>query len=248
MHTLTFLKRAGILACFLVVCPGQASAAGIPVFDVSTFKQSLVTAQQAVQQVANQVTQINHQVQMIQNQVRSLQTLGEGRYSALTGNLITQVTQLNSVMDTVRGVGFQINQVDQQFRNLFPASTDWSSRNVTQYRGYFDQWSAQLQDATRTAMKSQGVIENIRANNSEAQHILAQSKSADGEVRQLQATNSMLGILANQLGDMTMAMATSGRVSASVAAQAQAERDARRALMEKFTAPVNVPIDDGERF
>jgi P-type conjugative transfer protein TrbJ len=248
MQTTLNLKRARSISAILMLCAGPVSAAGIPVFDVNTFKQSLITAQQAVQQVTHQVTQINHQVQMIQNQVRSLQTLGEGRYSALTGNLSTQIVQLNSVMDTVRGVSFQINQVDGQFKSLFPPRADWSTQNMTQYGRYFDQWSDQLQDATRTAMKSQGVIENLRANNAEAQNLLTQSKSADGQVRQLQVTNSLLSILANQLGDMTMAMTTGSRVSASVAAQAQAERDARRALMDKLTAPVSVPLDDGERF
>jgi type IV secretion system protein TrbJ len=92
------------------------------------------------------------------------------------------------------------------------------------------------------------VIRNIQAHNAEARQILMQAQSADGEVRQLQAVNEMLSVLANQMGDVTMTMSATGRVTASAAAATQAERDAQRALMRRFTAPVTIPIDDGRRF
>jgi P-type conjugative transfer protein TrbJ len=249
MRTMNIFKRASaIVSIIALLGTGRASATGIPVFDASTFGQSLITAQRAVQQVANQATQIANQVNMIQNQIRSLMTLGEGSFSALTGNLNNQLSQLTGVLDTVRGVGYQISSIEDQFKNLFPPNGDWSNKLLSSYSGYFQQWSDQLQGAAQTAMKSQAVIANIRADNAEAQNILAQSKASDGEVRQLQAVNSMLGILTNQLGDMTMAMTTSDRLTASALAAAQAEKDARRAAIRRYTTPVDVPIGDGKGY
>jgi P-type conjugative transfer protein TrbJ len=235
-----------VLASVLSV--GQVNATGIPVVDAANLSQTMITAVNAVTSVANQAMQIANEVRMIQNQLQSLSTLGESSFGAVNANLNNQLYQLNSVLNTVKGVGFQIGNVDSQFRAMFPEGTDWSTKDVGQYGGYFDKWSAQVQDSARTAMQSQGVIENIRRNNAETSNILSQAKGADGEVRQLQAVNQMLGVLASQMGDMTVALTAGGRSSASIAAAGQAERDAQRALMDKFNAPVVIPTGDGGRF
>jgi P-type conjugative transfer protein TrbJ len=242
MNTMRLIT--GSLLAALLAATGPAHGQGIPVFDASTFAQTLITAENAVQQV----TQIANEVTMIQNQMRSLATLGTGSFDTLTANLGGQLAQLNTVMASVQGVSYQIDTIEGQFRDLFPSSRDWSDIPVEQYGAYLQQWSGQLQDATRTAMQSQAVIDGLRLNNTEAQNILAQSQGADGEVRQLQAVNEMLAVLTQQMGDMTTVMATSGRVSASAAAASQAERDAQREFRRRFMAPVTVPIDDGKRY
>ena len=114
-------KRAAIIAAIIArVASGPVNATGIPVFDLSTFQQSLITARQAVQQVANQITQITNQIAMIQNQIRSLQTLGVGTFLALTGNLGDQLAQIRDIIDTVRGVRFQIAQIDSAVQRPVP--------------------------------------------------------------------------------------------------------------------------------
>ncbi|WGO96436.1 hypothetical protein QCD61_28145 (plasmid) [Pseudomonas viciae] len=227
---------------------GQVNATGIPVVDVANLSQTMITALNAVTSVANQAVQIANEVKMIQNQLQSLSMLGNSSFGVLNSNLNNQLSQLDGVLSTVKGVGFQINNVDNQFRTMFPEGTDWSTKDVSQYGGYFEKWSAQVQDSAKTAMQSQGVIENVRRNNLEASNILSQAKGADGEVRQLQAVNQMLGVLAGQMSDMTVALTAGGRSSASIAAAGQAERDAQRALMDNFSAPVVIPIGDGVRF
>lgn len=227
---------------------GQVNATGIPVVDVANLSQTMITALNAVTSVANQAVQIANEVKMIQNQLQSLSMLGNSSFGMLNANLNNQLSQLDGVLSTVKGVGFQINNVDNQFRTMFPEGTDWSTKDVSQYGGYFEKWSAQVQDSAKTAMQSQGVIENVRRNNLEASNILSQAKGADGEVRQLQAVNQMLGVLAGQMSDMTVALTAGGRSSASIAAAGQAERDAQRALMENFSAPVVIPTGDGVRF
>ncbi|AWK88608.1 type IV secretion system protein [Azospirillum thermophilum] len=218
-----------------------AKAQGIPVIDVSAIAQMIT-------QVSNQVQQISNQVRMIENQARSLQTLGGGNFGELNGNLTQQVGQLNAVMNRVQGIGYQLGGIEQEFNQLFPAGTDWQSVPTEDVTPYYQRWSAQLQDASRTAMDSQGVVRNVQRNVSAAQGILADAQASDGEVRQLQATNEMLALLATQLGDMTMTMATTGRVTASAAAAAQAKADAEDELRRRFLFAPPLPSTDGEAF
>jgi type IV secretion system protein TrbJ len=243
-----FRTTALVFSLSVPAVSGPAGATGIPVFDAAGFSQSLITATNAVTQVANQARQIQNEISMIRNQVQSLQTLGAGRFGALTGNLAVQVAQVQALLNQVQGIGYSLNGIDRQFGALFPADLDWAELPVERHQDYYIRWSDQLHEASRTAMAGQGVIRNIQAHNAEARQILMQAQSADGEVRQLQAVNEMLSVLANQMGDVTMTMSATGRVTASAAAATQAERDAQRALMRRFTAPVTIPVDNGKRY
>jgi P-type conjugative transfer protein TrbJ len=240
--------RYAKLVMWTAALSGAVFATGIPVFDAGNYSQTLQIALKSVQQVANQVRMIENQVQSIQYQVQSLKTLGQGRFTELAANLDHQLGQLDSMMQTVNGVSYRINAVQGQFRQLFPADGDWSTKPLNQYGEYYRRWSDQIQDASLAAMKSQAVIDNIRRYNADAQAVLAQSHGADGEVRQLQATNQLLSVLSSQLGDMTLAMTASARLSASAAAAAQAEQDAQRELLRQFTAPVVIPTTNGKRY
>jgi conjugal transfer/entry exclusion protein len=68
--------------------------------------------------------------------------------------------------------------------------------------------------------------------------ILNRSAGADGEVRQLQSTNQMLGIVSAQLGGLTENLATSTRLTAMMAAEEAQRREAAAAynlkLLEGF--------------
>lgn len=242
----TLLRAAG-MAAVVTVTSIPAGATGIPVFDASTFGQALVSANQAVRQVANQLTQIDQQVTMIANQARSLETLGPERLDALATALAGQTAPVQGLLGRVQGIGFGLGGVEAELDALFPAGTA-GPQPVAAHAEQYRRWSAQLLDASRTAMAGQAAIGAIQAHAAEARTLLALSGGADGEVRQLQAVNGMLSVLAGQLGDATTTIAATGRVTASAAAVAQAERDTQRALMRRFTAPVNIPINNGQRF
>lgn len=242
------IRHVKSLMLVAALSSGTVFATGIPVFDAGNFSQTLITATNAVRQVANQVQMIQHQVQSIQYQVQSLKTLGQGRFTELAANLNMQLGQLDGMMQTVNGVSYRINAVQGQFRQLFPADSDWSTKPLNQYGDYYRRWSDQIQDASLAAMKSQAVIDNIRRYTADAQAVLAQSQGADGEVRQLQSVNQLLAVLTSQLGDMTLAMTTSARLGASAAAAAQAEQDAQRELRRQFAAPVVIPSTNGKRY
>lgn len=234
-------RLSAVLVSTLAFHALPAMAQGIPVIDVSAIAQMIT-------QVSNQVQQIANQVRMIENQARSLQTLGGGNFGELTRNLAQQAGQLDAMMSRVQGIGYQLGGIEQEFNQLFPPGTNWQSVPTRDVAPYYQRWSAQLQDASRTAMDGQGVVRNVQRNVSAAQGILADAQASDGEVRQLQATNEMLALLATQLGDMTMTMATTGRVTASAAAAAQARSDANRELLRRFTTPSPVPSGDGKSF
>ncbi len=232
-----------VISLIFLLSQNTTRAGGFPVVDITNLTQNLISATNAVQQVAHDVTQITNQVQQIQYQVQSLQTLGEGSFEQLTGNLEMQLGELDLLYRSVDGISFQLNQVQEQYNNLFPAS---GVANTDNYVNYFQAWQQELSDSALTAMKAQATINRISQSNMEARTILIQSKNAAGEVRQLQATNEMLSVLSHQMGEVTQTLSASGRVTATAAAvnaaEKQAQMRAKQRLIENYSDKGPPPV------
>ncbi len=65
-------------------------------------------------------------------------------------------------------------------------------------------------------------------------NILSGSTAADGEVRQIQATNQMLSVVSAQLNGLTENLSTSSRLNAMAAAEGAQRRAAEQAYKEKL--------------
>ncbi|MBM3163046.1 MAG: conjugal transfer protein [Chlorobi bacterium] len=196
--------------------------AALTVIDISNLKQTTLTAVRSAEQIKNQIEQIR-------NQVRSLQTLPAAAFGPVKSIYDSNMQELNGLLSDVQGISFDLNRIDGQFDQLFPQGT-WDQIDFNRYEQYYRDWTKELSEASKIAMKAQSVVERSQAFNNEAASILSRSAAADGEVRQLQSTNQMLGIMAGQLDGLTLTLAVSARVSAMAAAQAANREEAERAF------------------
>jgi type IV secretion system protein TrbJ len=207
-----------------VAVPGlqHDAQAALTVIDLSNLQQNTLTAVRTAQQIENQIEQIR-------NQVRSLQTFSASTFSPLTGIYANNMRELDGLLADVQGISFDLNRIDTQFNQLFPEGS-WDHIDQNQYQKYYQDWNRELSEAAKVAMKSQSVIQRSQAYNNEAAAILSRSAGADGQVRQIQATNQMLGIMSGQLDGLTQSLAFSARVTATAAATAAQKEEAERAF------------------
>jgi len=238
----TFKKNLAAL-CTIMIIPFlsyKIQASGIPVVDIASLTQALQSAINQGTQIANQASQISNQIQSIQNQIRSLETLDKTNFDILNTNFSQQFSQISSVLSAANYVGFDLANVRSQFEALFPSGTDWETIDSSQYQDFYRQWNNTLSDSAKVAMEAQATIRQIQQRNTDAQNILSSVSEADGEVRQLQANNQMLSVMSQQIGDLNQTMATSGRISATLAAKSAAEYEAKRkakiSLMNNYPA------------
>jgi P-type conjugative transfer protein TrbJ len=218
------LLLAGLLFAATPALPfmqPEASAA-LTVIDISNLKQNTLTAVRTAEQIQNQIEQIR-------NQVRSLQTLPAATFGPVKSIYDSNMQELNGLLSDVQGISFDLNQIDGQFNQLFPQGS-WDQIDFSRYEQYYRDWTKELSEASKIAMKAQSVVERSQAYNNQAAAILNSSAAADGEVRQLQSTNQMLGIMSGQLDGLTQTLAVSARVSAMAAAQAANREEAERAF------------------
>jgi P-type conjugative transfer protein TrbJ len=111
----------------------------------------------------------------------------------------------------------------------------------------YGRWQNELQNSAQIAMRAQANAAQLEQNARAATSLLQASRSADGEVRQLQTIVQMLSVVQSQLTTLTQTISAAERVNSNMAAAAAGEklmeREARRRRRTNYTtrgAPVPV--------
>jgi len=222
-----------LLVMFLFLLPCGKVFGSIPVIDAANLSRNAVTSIQMVQDVAHQVTQIQNQIQQYQAMLQSLESLDANTFNQVRVLLDMQSSEFNQIFSNVDAIGYGLSSIDSQFNQLFPPGADWHSIDSAQFEQYYQKWDGELTESAKTAMEAQSAVQRTQQYNNEIASILGRSQGASGEVRQLQANNQMIGVLSQQLGDLTGSIAATGRVSATIAAKAAAEQEASRQLNKR---------------
>ena len=217
------LCLAGVLAVTTVTST-SSMATGIPVFDGSNFANMIISASNQAQQISNQVSQINSLLRGNALSEQALRQLGLGNYSGLVSQMSAQYQDLNKIISASKALNASVGEVQSQFQQLYPNFQNMKNRSPEQMYQQFGKWSDQLQDANKSAMQAQSTINNIKDRNNRIASILNESAGSAGasQVAQLQSSNQMLGVLAQQMNDLHTVMAASAR--SATEAQATAKR------------------------
>ncbi len=224
-----------LLTGVIMLLPFMQVQAAISVIDISNLSRNTVTSIQMVQDVAHQVTQIQNQIRQYEALLESLKRLDKSTYHQVKNLVRAQTDDYNQIFGDIDKIGFGLNDIGNQFNQLFPADSNWENIPYASYGGYYKNWTEMLKESAETAMKAQSVVERTIDYNSEIEEILKSSEAAGGEVRQLQAQNQMIAVLSQQMSDLTTALAANGRVASSAAAKAAAEEEAKRAKNRMVT-------------
>jgi type IV secretion system protein TrbJ len=221
-----YLLAGMLLVPVITTVSFESAAAALTVIDLSNLQQNTLTAARTAQQIQNQLAQIA-------NQVKTLTTLPGSTFGAVKGIYDSNMRELNTLLTSVQGISFDLNQISSQYDQLYPQG-QWNNMSSGQYSDIVRKWNTELANAAKIAMQGQSVIQRSQGYNDEAIAILNRSAGADGEVRQLQSTNQMLGIVSAQLGGLTENLSTSTRITAMMAAEEAQRREAAAAYNRKL--------------
>ncbi|TLU82329.1 MAG: conjugal transfer protein [Chlorobium sp.] len=221
-----YLLASMLLVPVVTTFSFKPAAAALTVIDLSNLQQNTLTAARTAQQIQNQLAQIA-------NQVKTLTTLPGSTFGAVKGIYDSNMRELNTLLTSVQGISFDLNQISSQYDQLYPQG-QWNNMSSGQYSDIVRKWNTELANAAKIAMQGQSVIQRSQGYNDEAIAILKRSAGADGEVRQLQSTNQMLGIVSAQLGGLTENLSTSTRITAMMAAEEAQRKEAATAYGQKL--------------
>jgi len=231
MTKLRSLAAAGLLVLSLALAAPPALAQMV-VFDPSNFSQNVLTAARELQQVTNQITSLQNQAQMLINQARNLARLP---YSALQ-QLQSSIQRTQQLLAQAQNIAYNVQQIDRAFQTTYGGANAGQS-NQALIANAQQRWQnsvAALQDAMRVQA---GVVGNLDTNRTQMSSLVTSSQSATGALQAAQAGNQILALQAQQLADLTAAVAAQGRAQSLQAAQQTAAQDQGKEQLRRFLTP-----------
>lgn len=228
------ISRLAVAVATTVIIANSAlpASAQMTVFDPSNYSQNVLTAARTLQQVNNQIVSLQNEVQMLINQARNLATLP---YSSLQ-QLQQSIGRTRQLLAEAQGIAYDVQQIDQAFSTTYaPASTTQSDQSlITRAQARWQNAVASLQDALRVQAT---VVGNLDTHRAEMASLVGASQGAAGALQAAQAGNQLLALQAQQLADLTAAVAAQGRAQGLEAAGRAAAQDQAREQLRRFLTP-----------
>jgi P-type conjugative transfer protein TrbJ len=223
---------AGTAVAIAIASAVSSASAQLIVFDPNNYAQNVLTAARELQQINNQIISLQNQTQMLINQARNLASLP---YSSLQ-QLEQSIQRTQQLLAQAQRIAYDIKQIDQAFSTTYaPASTSGSNQAlIANAQTRWQNSVAGLQDALRVQAT---VVGNLDTHRKEMSALVSSSQGATGALQASQAGNQLLGLQAQQLADLTAAVAAQGRAQNLETAQRVAAQDQGREHLRRFLAP-----------
>lgn len=211
------------------------SYAGIPVLDYSNLFQNIIKVIQGVKGYATQAKQaantaliVANQYRQLANDTKTLGTLGESRYSLVIAALRSNIKELDEIMTEVEAIKYEYGQIESEYYALFPNGIEnfnWDGYDFEDFENQVKRWNNAVMKNSAAAMKAQSGLNRLKDQSSYIESLMNESKACDGQVRQIQISNQLLGAVSDRLGEMHKTSATSARLN-SILVSAEAQRNA----------------------
>jgi P-type conjugative transfer protein TrbJ len=214
------LATGAVGAGLLTASPAQA----IPVFDGANYAQNLLTAARTLQQINQQIQSLQNEARMLGNMERNLTRIDFPQMQQLQQRL----QQIDGLMGQARGIDFRVDQLDRQFRELYPEQFDQLLRRDQRAASARARLDAAMSAYRQTMGVQSQIVANVRSDSQALAEIVARSQNAEGALQAQQATNQLLALTAQQQLQIQSLMAAQYRSQAMEQAErAQVEREAR---------------------
>ena len=200
------------------------------VIDPTNLAQNILTAARTLEQINNQIRQLQNEAQSLMNEARNLASLPFNVVNRLRANLDTT----RQLIAQARGLAFDIQNMDQQFAQLYPEQYAASVSGNQMFQDAHQRWQNTLQ-GLQTAMRMQAqVSQNLNQDEGVLADLVDQSQSATGALQAMQATNQLLALQAKQSIQTQQLQLTQGRAASLELARQAASVERGREVTRRF--------------
>jgi P-type conjugative transfer protein TrbJ len=220
------LSAIGAIAAGMIGTSSPASAQ-MSVFDPSNYAQNVLTAARTLTQINNQIQSLQNEAQMLTNMGRNLSRIDFPQLQQLQQRL----GQIDRLMGQAQGIDFRVDQLDSQFRQLFPSNFDQLLRRDQRVAAARARLEAAMSAFRQTMGVQSQIVDNVHSDTEALAEIVARSQGAEGSLQAQQATNQLLALTAKQQLQIQNMMAAQFRAQAVAQAdQTQVEQESRESV------------------
>ncbi len=223
-------KRLLAVAAAALIGAMPVAQAQWVVIDPTNLAQNILTAAHTLEQINNQIKQLQNEAQSLMNEARNLASLPFNVVNRLRSNLDTT----RQMIAQARGLAFDIQNMDQQFAQLYPEQYAASVSGNQMFQDAHQRWQNTLQ-GLQTAMRMQAqVSQNLNQDEGVLADLVNQSQSATGALQAMQATNQLLALQAKQSIQTQQLQLTQGRAASLELARQAAAVERGREVTRRF--------------
>jgi P-type conjugative transfer protein TrbJ len=210
-----------------MLATSSPASAQLKVLDASNYAQNMLTAARTLTQINQQIQQLQNETQMLSNMARNLSRIDFPQLNQLQQRL----QQIDRLMGQAQGIDFRVDQLDDQFGQLFPGNLEQFLRRDQRVAGARARLDVAMSAFRQTMGVQSQIVDNIRADTQALAEIVGRSQGAEGSLQAQQATNQLLALTAKQQLQIQNLMASQFRAQAiEQAERAQIAREARESV------------------
>lgn len=207
-------------------------------FDPTNNATNMLTAARSLVSNQQEARLILQNVESLANQAKDLAALP----LSVLQDIEQAWQQYTQIMYQGQMTVGQIRNTVQQFEQLY--ASGWGGNGDMMQRA--QALLGKVREAGRVANQAQSVYDRLTGQQRTVTRLMSASQAAPGSLAAQQATNQLLGTLANQQGNIQLLLATQHEVQTSwimrqVVAEEQAQQNAQRWMADYVRAPVRGP-------
>ena len=195
MRKLNKIIALCLLCCFMINPASPARAGGGGLAGGATEMTQLMNNAELLKQVSQLAEQIQNQITMIQDMTHNTMTMPNQLFRDVRG----VYSSIKGIIDRTRGIAFNLANLDEELRRRFRSYDDM--RSLSRASGFSSEYRSIMEtqmETVRNTMEAIGVSfeELIRDDTSALAELQRKASSASGRNELIQATNQLLGFLA----------------------------------------------------
>lgn len=203
-------------------------------------------------QVHNQLTQINQLAQQIETQLNIYQNMLQNTATLpehIWGQVAADINQLRSIIETGQSIAYTMGNQDdilqQRFQSYSTLRTDLPS-NAT-FSSTYQTWSDTNRETIASTLRAAGLTsEQFSTEEATMSSLRSMSETADGQMKALQIGHQLAAQQVEQSQKLRALVSQQTTMTATWLQSEQTDKDLAQARREKFFAPTNRGVPQGE--
>ncbi len=204
------------------------------------------------EQIQNQLTQISQLAQQIETQLNIYQNLLQNTAtlpSHMWGQVESDLNQLRSIVDQGQGIAFSLGNADevlqQRFQSYATLKTSLPSNET--FSSTYQTWSDTNRDTISSTLKAASLTaDQFDSEETTMSSLRSMSETADGQMKALQVGHEIAAQQVAQMQKLRGLVSQQMTMMGTWLQTEQTDKDLAQARREKFFAPVNHGIPEGQ--
>ena len=241
------MKKMGriIAVCLLFCIAVNAAYAGGGATGGATEATQLINKAELVKQVSQLAEQIQNQIKMIQDLIHNTLTIPDQLFRDVQGIY----SKIKGIIDNTKGLAYNLANLDEELKNRFKSYSDMESlTRVSDLSSELRNIVDTQMETVRSTMEAIGVSfeQLINDDASALKELQNKASSATGRNELIQATNQLLGFLAEDAMKLRQLQMMQAQMAGTALEAERATDDISNKRIEAFFQrgneyPVNIP-------